>query len=200
MSSRVDLSAYKVANLETSDPNKFDNLVDAVAAGINGIDANGNLAIATLADPGAGKLVGSSGGAAAAVFPPGYQLNRKTITSNVSVTATAEGTADTVIASDSVTFDGLAIEIEFYSPGATGGAGGSMTLVLLRDSTVVGQVQVFVSASRNVPVQVRAQDTPAAGAHTYTVKAFVASGTGTIGANAGGSGLLLPAFLKITKA
>lgn len=46
---RIDVTSYKVAANETSDPTKFDNLLDALAAAINGVDAAGNFLIASLA-------------------------------------------------------------------------------------------------------------------------------------------------------
>lgn len=41
----IDLSSYKVADKEKLDPNKFDNLLDAISAGVNSID-QGNIAAA----------------------------------------------------------------------------------------------------------------------------------------------------------
>jgi hypothetical protein len=45
-------------------------------------------------------------------------------------------------------------------------------------------------------------DTPPSGAHTYAVKAFSTATTPnyTLKAGAGGSGALVPAFLRVTKA
>ncbi len=40
--------------------------------------------------------------------------------------------------------------------------------------------------------------TPTAGSHTYSIRAAVSNGTGTVDANVGGSGSQMPGFIRIT--
>jgi hypothetical protein len=75
-----------------------------------------------------------------------------------------------------------------------------VTFVVYRDSTVVGQVFAGTVNTTLQGAGFEFFDTPAAGAHTYAVKAFVSTGTLTVGAGAGGSGNLVPGWLRVTKA
>lgn len=123
-------------------------------------------------------------------------------TSTTSITATSEGTANTIITTTSATYTNVEHEVEFFAPSiALPGSNIAVTIVLLCDTTVIGQATFKGSSTQNVvPVMVKAHHTPSAAAHTYTAKAFVGSGTGTIGGGAGGSGNELPAYLKVSLA
>jgi hypothetical protein len=137
------------------------------------------------------------------------ELDYKQVTADVTgITATTEAGATTVITGDSVTFDGSRVKVEFFAPEVAYVAGtgtNKLTVVVLRDTTVIGQAVVLESGSTFINgegAKVECFDTPAAGAHTYAVKAFAAA-TGpnyTVKAGAGGSGALVPAFLRVTKA
>jgi hypothetical protein len=87
-----------------------------------------------------------------------------------------------------------------------GGTGtNKVTLVFLRDSTVIGQTVILETGAtfmNGAGPNAECFDTPAAGAHTYAVKAFAAatSPNYTIKAGAGGAGNLFPASLRVTKA
>ena len=142
-----------------------------------------------------------------ATLMPGYQLNYVEFTSSVNVTATTEGTADTVVAGSSVTYDGsTAVMIEFFCAQnrVPASAGAVYTFILLEDSTVLGQIANIktpsATANFDVPVFVCRKRTPSAGAHTYTIKAFVSTGTGISAAGSGGSGNLVPGFIRVTRA
>jgi hypothetical protein len=129
--------------------------------------------------------------------------NYKEFTSTVACTATTEGTANTIVASDSVTFNGDTIEVHFYAPTVSIPNGGSGTIILLEDSTVKGIIANYSSNSASSGPEGAAcyavrRLTPSAGAHTYTVKGFVSSGTMNVGANVGGSGsVYVPGFIQI---
>lgn len=203
----ADYSSYHQPNATTSDGSKFDNFIDAVQATVNGLD-NNNIAAAAgivaskLADPTSGKVLGSSGGACAAVYPPGYELAYDQFTSAVSITATTEGTADIVKTATSVTFDGSPVIIEFFSPGVIPNTGFNLSIIIRDDTagTIVGRISSSSSGSSlAVPVLARRRLTPAAGARVYSVRAFTVGGTGSVGAGAGGSGADVPGFIRITK-
>jgi hypothetical protein len=143
------------------------------------------------------------------ILSGGGEWDFKQATADVSgITATTEGGATSVIAGNSVTYDGTRVKIEFYAPEivyVSGTGTNKVTAVFLRDSTVVGQAVILESGTsflNGEGVKAECFDTPSAGAHTYAVKAFAAatSPSYTVKAGAGGSGSLVPAFLRVTKA
>lgn len=137
------------------------------------------------------------------------ELDYKQATADITgINATTEAGATTVLTGNSVTYDGSRVKVEFYAPEIVYVAGtgtNKVTLVFLRDTTLVGQAVILESGQSfvngNGP-KAECFDTPAAGAHTYSAKAFVAatSPNYTIKAGGGGSGAPLPAFLRVTKA
>jgi len=163
-----------------------------------------NITAATLAPGTNGQFLQTTGGVA--VWGPGptngagTQLDYAQVTADVSITHTTEGTADTVVTGNSITYDGTKNKVEFWCPNITSN-GIAAAFVLLRDSTVLGQAVSNITATTNGAFKAEVFDTPTAAAHTYAVKAFQSSaGTLTVKAGAGGSGVLLPAFLRVTKA
>lgn len=132
---------------------------------------------------------------------PGQELDYAQITANpAGVTATTEGTSQTVISGNAVYYDGSRVKLSFFVPKLSSSASLTVTFVVYRDSTVVGQV---FGGTVNTTLQggeFELFDTPATGAHTYAVKAFVSTGTLTVNAGAGGSGNLVPGWLRLTKA
>lgn len=128
------------------------------------------------------------------------QIDYAQITSTpAAVTTTTEGTATTIITGNSVSYDGTRVKVEVFFPMTTLAVSGGR-IVVFRDSTVVGQ---FSSGSNGngQPISGAVFDTPSAGAHTYTVKAFTNGANNlTLSAGPGGSGQLVPAFLRVTKA
>lgn len=132
---------------------------------------------------------------------PGQEFDYAQITSNpAGITATTEATSQPVITGDNVFYDGSRVKLSVFVPKLTSSASLTATFVIYRDSTVIGQV---FGGTVNTTLQGTAFeifDTPAAGAHTYAVKAFVSTGTLTINAGAGGSGNLVPGHLRVCKA
>ena len=142
------------------------------------------------------------------VTPPssGAQLDYAQITASVTgVTASTEATAVTLVSGNSVTYDGSKIKVEVYVPAVA--AASSLwyyRVLLLRDTTVIGYAagkSVGGDAANGFEFYAAAFDTPAAGAHTYKASAYVQATTNfSFLAGAGGSGNLLPAFLRVSKA
>ena len=137
------------------------------------------------------------------------ELDYAEATADVSgVTATTEAGATAVLSGNSVSYDGSRVKLEFFCPEVVNVAGSGtniLTVVFLRDTTVVGQAVILETGStfqNSKGGSVVCFDTPDAGSHTYAVKAFsgATSPNYTIKAGAGGSGNLLPAFLRVTKA
>jgi hypothetical protein len=124
------------------------------------------------------------------------------VTPSAAVSATTEATAAAIVTGNPVTYDGTRNKIEFFCPALAASTGLTLNIVFLRDTTVIGQVRVvtYTTSAALYPPIGEVFDTPSAGAHTYSVKAFVSTGNATIQAGAGGSGNLVPAFLRVTKA
>jgi hypothetical protein len=132
---------------------------------------------------------------------PGQELDYAQITTSpANITATTEGTSQAVITGNVVYYDGSRVKISFFVPKLTSAASLAATFVVYRDTTVIGQVS---GGTVNTTLQVadfELFDTPPTGAHTYAVKAFVSASNMTVNVGAGGSGNLIPGWLRVTKA
>jgi hypothetical protein len=132
---------------------------------------------------------------------PGQEFDFAQLTSSpAGITATTEATSQAVIAGNSVYYDGSRIKISFFAPKLSSAASQTVTFVVYRDTTVIGQVYGGTVNTTLQGMDFEIFDTPAAGAHTYAVKAFVSASTLTVGAGNGTSGNLVPAWLRVTKA
>lgn len=137
---------------------------------------------------------------------PGQQLTYDQITTNVTVAATTEAGATTIITATAFTFDGTtAVTFEFFAARiiTSANAGDDVTIYLFEDGVIVGIIGQLVNpgaAGLGVPVVCRLRKTPSAGAHTYSVRAKRTTANGTVLAGTGGTGTFLPAFLRISKA
>ena len=132
---------------------------------------------------------------------PGQEFDYAQITANpTGITATTEGTSQAVITGNSVYYDGSRVKVSFFVPKLSSAASLTATLDVYRDSTVIGQVFAGTVNTTSPGIDFDLFDTPAAGAHTYAVKAFVSASTLTVNAGAGGSGNLVPGWLRVTKA
>lgn len=138
--------------------------------------------------------------------PPGYEFDYAQITTDVNVTHTTDGTADTLITGASVAYDGSTVVwIEVYTPRlqAPNSASAFTYVSLYEDSTLLGYLGIvrFGSASVNnwAPMLGRIRRTPSNASHQYIVKGVVSTGTGVFGAGAGGTDYA-PAYIRIVKA
>lgn len=172
-------------------------------------DAAGDLVQGTGADTAAKLSAGTAGmflksaGAAAAnlwAFPPGYELDYAERTSNTSITATSEATANTIVTGSSVAYDGSTIvKVEFWCDHMKGASGQDLRIWLYDGSSSIGFITYTESQSYVGGYGVR-RITPSNASHTYSVRASVGgASTGVVAAGAGGSGAVAPAFLRITK-
>jgi hypothetical protein len=132
---------------------------------------------------------------------PGQELDYASITSNsASITATTEGTSAPVISGNALYYDGSRVKISFFVPKLSSTGSQTVTFVVYRDATDVGQVFGGTVNTTLQSAEFELFDTPSTGAHTYAVKAFVSANALTVNAGAGGSGNLIPGWLRITKA
>lgn len=177
---------------------------DVIVGGASG--APGRLAIGSVGD----VLTVSAGTAVSWAAPAGsttgtpYEVDYAEKTSSTSITATTEGGADTIVTGGTVAFDGSTVAIiEFFAPYITGSsAGATTTLVLYDGASSVGKLGIkkgTASAPDYDPVHPIVRITPSNASHTYSVRAYVSTGSGTVGGAAGGSGNYFPAFIRISK-
>lgn len=134
------------------------------------------------------------------------ELNYTQFTANVSVTATTEATANTIVTASAVSFDGsTAAIIEFAATANPDPTAASRTLSfwLYQDGSSIGQLGFLITpaaAQMAVPVRLARRMTPASGSRTFSIRASVSAGTGTVFAGVGGAGLTMPGFILITRA
>jgi len=137
---------------------------------------------------------------------PGAVIGYDQITTTVNITGTAEATPTTVIPGSTYIFDGAPVWAEFFSPSVNPPSVASQALIicLFEGATEIcrwGDIR-SASASFNAnPITLRYRFTPSPGNHTYSIKAFASSVTGTpaVQAGAGGAATDMPAYLSFTK-
>ena len=179
------------------------------------VDAKGDLIGATADNTPARVAVGANGTSLVAdsaqaaglrwALPPGYQLDYAEITADDTFTATTEGTAELIVSGNSVTYDGAtAIIIEVYFQAFTNSAAVDNIYVIYDNGASIGRIADGRRNGNGIDTlggTFRRRLTPSAAAHTYALHGFCsAAGTGTTRAGAGGSGNVMPAFIRITVA
>jgi hypothetical protein len=162
---------------------------DIIVGGASGTPAR--LAAAT---NGMGLVLAS--GTPAWAWPPGYQFDRVDYTAAVTITATSDATANTVVTANAVSYDGSTeIWIEFYAPYLQSGttAGNNLVIQINEGSTILGYIQACrvpasVSGGMDIGGFGRLRRTPSNASHTYSIRAWNASGSSAVvGAGAAGS-------------
>jgi hypothetical protein len=131
----------------------------------------------------------------------GMLLNYAERTSNLSVTATTEGTSQEVVSTNSFSYPNSEILIEFFSPNAGNPYTAQNLIILLYDdATILGQMVKIAGSANNIQSSLYGSYKliPSLGMHTFKIKAIVSANQGEINAGAGGTGTLLPTFIKIT--
>jgi hypothetical protein len=123
-------------------------------------------------------------------------------TGNTSITATSEATANNILSAGAVTFDGSsAYVIRFRAALARSANSTSMQYFLYDGSSSIGIIgQTDTDASGNGhPIYFERRLVPSAGSHTYSIRAKVSSGTGTVFGGPGGSGNIMPVSIEVLK-
>lgn len=134
-------------------------------------------------------------------------------TSATSITATTEGTANTIATATAVALDGLTrIRIEAGAPSWVSPSAVSLLVVLYaaKDGGAAASLGFWASYLNATASTAEILTTggallqyltPAAGSWVYSLRAYVTSGTGTVNAGAGGApGAECPAFIAIARA
>jgi hypothetical protein len=132
-----------------------------------------------------------------------HEVETVDITSDVSITASTDGTANTVATASAHSFDGSTLVlIEFYCPQTdnNGGASGGGVVVLYDGSSSIGNLgvyQTFPSSDGPAMHMVR-RYTPSNASHTYSIRAYKTdSNNQTLKFGGGGSGNFMPGYLRI---
>ena len=159
---------------------------------VNGDQIAATITAKTLTDVEA--LTAAGGGA-------GAELAYAEITSDVTLTSTTEATPTSVISAGAVAFDGATrVCIEFFTIGLGTGVGTAAILNLWDDTTTdLGRIAVQTPAGGRGAALVRRYFTPPAATKTYRIRGW-SQGTGDsfVSAGAGGAGIQLPAYIRIT--
>lgn len=178
---------------------------------INGGLDNNNFATGKIFDPSKlmqdaatnGQGLVWNGSQWAPVYPPGYEFAYVQITSTVNVTATTEAAANSVVSAGSVTFDGsTVVMVEFFSPAVQKGTTW-IRFALYEDGSSIGVLTPQLTPGGGTvgsTVVLKRRITPASGAHTFAVAAWVDGGTGEVFGASGGAGSFVPGYIRITKA
>lgn len=122
-------------------------------------------------------------------------------TASVPITATTLATSQQVLTSGAITYDGTPIIIEYSAPLAQPPAG-ALQVMLYDGATEMGYF-TYVSSTVTgfgFPVSLRRRLTPAAGSHTYLVRAWVSAGSGALVAGTGLAGAHSPMILSVRRA
>lgn len=181
------------------------NPMSAVGDIIQGTTAG---APARLAAPLAGKVLTGAGVTTTLAYnyPPGYEYDYVAKTSDTNITATSEGTANTIVTGNAITYDGSTVILihawfwTVYLPNFST----SLTFVLYDGSSSIGKIaSIFSGAAGGDMSQVISvfhRLTPSAAAKTYSIRAYVGGAyTGVVQAGAGGSGNAMPGFIRQIK-
>lgn len=128
-------------------------------------------------------------------------ISRTPFVAPVPITATSEATAQTIVTAPAASYDGVTeVEVEFFCPYVSHSGGNGVILFIVHDGTasvghIAGQSSPTAS-TRYLGPRASAFLTPS-GSVTYSIRAYTGGGTGTVGADVGGSGLYVPGFLRI---
>jgi hypothetical protein len=126
------------------------------------------------------------------------------ITANVSITGTSLASANAIVSSGTVTFDGKPIVAEFFTPAAIIPAGLTLSCVLFDAGSAVATWAIIANSTTGTaetPVFARLRFTPTAGSHNYLAEAYLsATGTGTILAGTGTGGATAPSHIRLMRA
>jgi hypothetical protein len=157
----------------------------------------------------AGQVLTVAGGIPAWATPVTVSnlISHTQITANVVSGAVSEATATTVITAPAFTPDGTSsYSFEVFTPDLSNGNIQAGIFVALHDGTnFIGQVITLYNGGTTTPSSFhgsmlgRYRYIPTATSKTYTARVWAFGGTTTFSAGAGGAGVNVPAYLRITK-
>jgi hypothetical protein len=142
----------------------------------------------------------------AALLDVGPEVAYGENTSPVTVAATTEAGATTVVTAPAFTADGNSqYLVEFGTVGVVPPTPSAsyMMLALFLDGVAIGALaftQTPAGANAmSIPQRITRRLTPAAGSRVFSVRAYVNAGSGSVFGGTGGAGQNMPTFLRVTK-
>lgn len=146
---------------------------------------------------------GKPGYLARDVESSGLELAYVEFTANVTITATSEASATTIVTAPALDLDGQAILVEFFCPRLDVADTADDVLITLWDgSTDLGRLgwHIVTGADLSFPVHLARKITPSKGQHTYSVRGWkVGAGSAVANAGTGTAGSLLAGFIRVTR-
>lgn len=144
------------------------------------ISASAAIALSKLADPTTGKVIGSAAGAAASVFPPGYEI---AVVEQTTTTTTASTTLVDLVTFPAATFEATKYYFEMVLSNVRHSVAlASIVFQLMEGAATVGtpaQLEMAGTAGNGVVCVLRIPFTPTAASHTYKVQ-WKTAAAGTI--------------------
>ena len=132
---------------------------------------------------------------------PGYVFDRTEYAAEVTISATAVASANTIVTAATLQFDGSTpINIDFWAPYVNVGAnasGNQVSLYLFDNGTSIGRAAISSTTANTtlaLPIFASRKLTPTAGQHIYSARAIRSNADGAFGSE--GS----PGFIRITRA
>lgn len=127
------------------------------------------------------------------------------ITSNVNITATTAGTANTIVTAAALTTDGTTpLNVTYFAPAidTPNVVNGTVSLILYLDGSTSGHFgdSPGIINSRFGFGTYVTRATPSAGSHTFSARGYVNGGTGVIQAGAGTTTTYTPSYIQISRA
>lgn len=133
------------------------------------------------------------------------ELGYSQVAANINSFGTTAAAATTVVSPMTVVCDGSPVLVEFFSCEArpSNTLNDWMIISLYQDGTEAYRQWMYFhntgSSFDSKPIHLTARLTPSAGSHTFGVKAYTSSGSGTINSNLTGVTGSAPAFLRVSK-
>jgi hypothetical protein len=177
----------------------------------NPMNAVGDIIQGTTAGAAARLGAGTAGqfhmaaGAATSTLWASRELDYVEFTSSVSLTATTEATANTIVTGSAVAYDGsTAVIIEFFCQDIFNNTATEIDLIYLYDgASSIGRMGDFRAAlgstDRRIPCFLTRRLTPSNATHTYSIRG-ASGGHASASAGAGGNGNIMPGYIRITRA
>lgn len=152
---------------------------------------------------GPGPRLGRTGTLARNVESSGLELAYTEFTANVTISATVEASATTIVTAADLDLDGQAILVEFFCPRLdVADTADDVLLTLWDGSTDLGRLgwHIVTGADLSFPVHLARKITPTTGQHTYSIRGWkVGAGSAVANAGTGTAGSLLAGFIRITR-
>lgn len=133
----------------------------------------------------------------------GAELAYVQFVANVATTTATEAAPLTIVSTGSITYDGSAVLVEFFAPDWAMGGAANSAINLWQDGADLGRIasRTVVPSTASFPVCAARRLTPTAGAHTFDLRLWTAGGANSVvSGGAGGAGVMLPGFVRVTRA